>query len=257
MAATIIENDRAVPDAAPNSEEFDFLALGRSELESMAAAGEIVVDCIRVLAKSGDNIVGELLRHQEEFVQWNHYPPGDVYDHESGSQYYYHAHPPDERAGEHGHFHLFMRPKGMPADMQPAPVPDFKQPENANDALSHLVAISMDNFGLPIALFTTNRWVTGEYWYAGEDVIRMLDDFEIDLVNPGTWPVNRWITAMVPLFRPQIARIVRERDAAIASWTPTDPDKPVYEDRALEITSEVRISIDDQIAAVKAAVEAA
>jgi hypothetical protein len=235
---------------------FDFGRLGDKRLGGMAAAGETVVDCVRVLAKSGDNIVGEVLRDQGEFLQWNHYPEGDVYDRDSGSQYYYHAHPPDERPGEHGHFHLFMRPKGMPDDMQPALVSDYKAPEDPNDALSHLVAISMDNYGLPVALFTTNRWVTGEIWYTADDVIRMLDLYEIDLAHPGTWPVNCWLTAMLRLFRPQVADLLRRRDEVVAAWTPKDADTTVYEDRALEITSEIKVSIDDQVRAVTEALKA-
>lgn len=233
--------------------QIDLSKLTKKELAAMAEAGETVVDCMRVLAKSGDNIVAEVLRDQGEFLQWNHYPEGDVYDHVSASQYYYHAHPPEERGEEHGHFHLFVRPKGMPADMKPARVSDFKMPDDPDDALSHIVAISMNNYGLPTALFTTNRWVTGEVWYTADDVIRLLNRFEIDIARPASWPVNRWITAMVRLFRPQIMTLLRQRDDAVANWTPKDKKNSVFEDRALEITSEVEISIDDQVHAVAAA----
>jgi len=250
MNAAVMSDDPKDNAASAPGDPIDLGKLDRTRLERMAAAGETVVDCIRVLAKSGDNIVGEVLRNQNEFLQWNHFPEGDVFDRDSGAQYYYHAHPPDERPEEHGHFHLFLRPKGMPEDMRPARVPDFKAPEDPDDALSHLVAISMDSYGLPVSLFTTNRWVTGEVWYSADDVIRMLDLFEIDLVNPGTWPVNRWITTMVRLFRPQIATLLRQRDQAVAAWSPKDGDITVYEDRDLELTSEIKISIDDQIRAV-------
>ena len=256
MNAAAMDHDRTDDAASPPDDRIDIGRLSREQLGRMAAAGETVVDCVRVLAKSGDNIVGEVLRDQGEFLQWNHFPEGDVYDRDSGSQYYYHAHPPDERPGEHGHFHLFLRPKGMPEDMRPALVPDFKAAEDPNDALSHLIAISMDNYGLPVALFTTNRWVTGEIWYGADDVIRMLDLFEIDLANPGTWPVNCWVTAMVQLFRPQIAMLVRRRDKAVADWVTSDPDVTVYEDRELELTSDIKISIDDQVRAVTEALKA-
>ena len=237
--------------------EIDFTKLPRDRLEAMAEAGEMVVDAMRVLAKTGDNIVGDVLRDQGEFLQWNHYPEGDVYDPASGSQYYYHAHPPEERPQEHGHFHTFLRPKGMPEGMTPAPVPDLVLPDDANDAISHLVAISMDKYGLPIGLFTTNRWVTGETWYTADDVIRMLDIFEIDLARPASWPVNRWITGMVCLFRPQIEDLVRRRDVTVAAWRPEDAETTVYEDRALEITSQTEISIDGQIQGIAAALRRA
>lgn len=86
----------------------DLSKLRRVELELMAAAGREVQDCGRVLRKTGDTIVSEILRGAGVFYEWNHYPEGDVYDPESHAQYYYHAHPPDRRGGdEHGHFHTF------------------------------------------------------------------------------------------------------------------------------------------------------
>ena len=58
-----------------------------------------------VLAKTGDNVVSEVLRGVETFYEWEHYPPDDVYDRETHAQFYYHAHPPGERSfAEHGHF---------------------------------------------------------------------------------------------------------------------------------------------------------
>ena len=57
-----------------------------------------------------------------------------------------------------------MRPQGMPEGVKPAPIPEYEAPEDPDDNLSHLAAISMDSAGLPIRLFATNRWVTGEVW---------------------------------------------------------------------------------------------
>jgi len=224
----------------------DFSRLSRTELERMAAAGAEALQCMHALEKTGDNLVGELLRGVDRFYEWNHYPEGDVYDNESHSQYYYHAHPQEERPGEHGHFHTFLRPKGMPAGIRPAEIGGTGAPSGDNDALSHIVAISMDARGDPTALFTTNRWVTGETWYAAEDVIRMLDRFRIDQARP-SWPVNRWITAMLRLFRPQIVDLLRRRDDAIASWKLGHIDSNVLDDRRLEITSQIAISIQEQI----------
>ena len=232
--------------------DIDFRTLARDRLDVMVAAGEEVLDCHRVLAKSGANIVGEILPENETFYEWNHYPKGDVYDHLTHSQFYYHAHPQELRFPEHGHFHTFLRPRGMPDSITPAPVPDLEPPEGENDALSHLVAISMDRHGVPRKLFTTNRWVTGEVWYAADDVREMLECFEIDLAVP-SWPVNRWITAMVRLFQPQISVLLTERDRRVAGWAATRPDRNVYEDRELEITSVLDIEIDDQIARAREA----
>ena len=234
----------------------DLTRLSRRRLEDMAEAGRQVQECTRVLAKTGDNVVGEILRDQGEFYEWDHYPRGDVYDWNSHSQYYYHAHPVEMRGGEHGHFHTFMRPKGMPAGIKPAALPDYRPPKNSNDALSHLAAFSMDHVASPIRIFTTNRWVTGEVWYESADVIRLLDRFVMDLAHP-SWPVNLWVSAMVRLFRPQIEDLLRQRDRTIADWAKAHPETNVYEDRDLEVTSACDISIEDQVDAVNHALKLA
>jgi hypothetical protein len=54
------------------------------------------------------------------------------------------------RSHEHGHFHTFLRPLGMPKGVRPAMVDDFKMLDDENDALCHLIAISMDKFGAHI-----------------------------------------------------------------------------------------------------------
>ncbi len=235
--------------------EIDFANLPTERLETMVAAGEDVIECHRVLAKTGDNIVGELIRGEETFFEWDHYPKGDVYDHETHSQFYYHAHPQELRAGEHGHFHTFVRPLGIPAGILPAPLPGLELPKGDNDALSHIVGISMDPQGVPIRLFTTNRWVTGEVWYTADDVRAILEVFAIDVAHP-SWPVNRWVTSMIQLFQPQIAKLLAARDRRVAGWAVTHPGEDVFEDRDLEVTSAIDISIDDQVAAAMAALDA-
>ena len=242
----------------------DLTRLGRAELEAMAAAGAEVLECRRVLARTGDSVVSEALRGAAGFVEWNHYPAGDVYDAHSHAQYFYHAHPPAQRAvDEHGHFHTFLRPRGMPpgtrplimpelaiADAPAAPVaPPARQPCQGadNDELSHLVAIAMDAGGEPIRLFTTNRWVTGETWYAAGEVVAMLDRFAIDMARP-SWPLNRWLTAMFRLFRPQMAELVLARDETVMSFRRRHRGKVhVFEDRRLEVTSALDIDVGDQL----------
>ncbi len=238
----------------PRVREVDFGTLHKSRLEDMAAAADEVLECCRVLACTGGNLVGELLRDVETFYEWNHYPEGDVFDHQSHSQFYYHAHPQGERGNEHGHFHTFLRPLGMPAGVKPALVADFEAPEGENDALSHLIAISMDELGVPIRLFAVNRWVTGEVWYSANDVRAMLACFVIDHAQP-SWPVNRWVSAMIRLYRPQIGALLDARDAAVEAWAKAHPDQNVFEDRDFDMTSSIEIDIDDHTARIHAALE--
>ena len=242
------KNLRSKRKATGKSNAIDFDALSRAQLQSMAEAGHEVVECHRVLAKTGDNIVGEVLRDQDTFYEFDHCPPGDIFDPESHAQFYYHAH----RPGEHGHFHCFMREEGMPVGVEPAEQSDADYMKERDDKISHLIAISMDPRGIPTGLFTTNRWVTAENWYVAEDVCAMVDRFEIGHAQP-SWPTNRWITAMMQLFRPQIAELLRERDAVVADWQKRHSDDDVFEDRKLGLPSQVGISVDDQIRAVEAA----
>ena len=82
----------------------------------------------------------------------------------------------------------------------------------------------------------------------------MLDAFEIGHARP-SWPVNRWIGAMLRLYRPHIEELVKARDAALADWQAAHPDRNAFEDRELEIASCLDIAIDDDVAAVAAALE--
>ncbi len=45
----------------------DLESLRRDELEAMAAAADEVLECYRMLRKTGDNIVGEVLRGHDTF----------------------------------------------------------------------------------------------------------------------------------------------------------------------------------------------
>ncbi|RED48660.1 DUF6969 family protein [Aestuariispira insulae] len=221
--------------------------LAPDRLRKMQAAGAEILKCYHVLTKVNANVVGELLKTADTFFEWDHYPKGDVYDRDTHAQYYYHAHRGVDN--EHGHFHTFMRRKGIPAEIQPlADQGSAKVPEG-DDILSHLIAISMVPAGYPFILFSTNRWVTGENWFKASDVVSMLDHFEIDHAWP-SWPTNRWISAMIILFRPQIVALLEERDRVVAEWAEKHPDRDVYEDRSLEITSYMPVSVEEQIARI-------
>jgi uncharacterized protein (DUF952 family) len=52
---------------------------------------------------------------------------------------------------------------------------------------------------------------------------------------------------MVTLFAPQIADLLRARDRKVAAWRQTNPEGDVFEDRDLEVTSFLDISIDQQV----------
>ena len=214
----------------------------------------------RLLAGKIDGDLGAVID------DWRHYPDGEAFDPASHAQYFYHRHPapagprPPENPTEHGHFHLFLRGEGMQAGITPlvlpevavanAPAPRQSAPlkRGKSDEVCHLVALAVDRRGEPIRLFTTNRWVTGETWYRADDVIAMLDRFRVGGDQPSA-PLNRWLGALVQLYKPEIARLLRERDKAILEqrWRRRGN---VLEDPRLEITSSLDIDLDTRLAAV-------
>jgi hypothetical protein len=238
------------------------LRVGQEEQERMAAAAARIRACREELVRAGSTIVVEATGGAAPFSEWRHYPEGEVYDPESHAQFFYHAHPGTGRpAREHGHFHTFLRAEGAPPGVQPLLLPEIAvahapPPQaaplkrGACDEVSHIVAISVDRAGAPIRLFTTNRWVTGETWYRAEDVIAMLDRFRLgDAAAPAL--LSRWVAAVVALFRPQIAALLCERDAAVMAWR-RRRRAHVFEDVRLEVASSLDIDLDAQLAFVDA-----
>jgi len=179
--------------------------------------------CEHVLAKSGSNVLLETLRDAKSVAVWEHFPSGDVFDPETGAQWYYHSHPPQEGLAEHGHFHCFVRPNG------------------AGGPVHHLAAIGVDPYGRLLRLFTVNQWVVGDEWLDAEGTIALLPRFDLHFARP-SYLVNRWLAAVVSLFGDEIATLIRARDEAIAAHRPVN-ETPAREDRALEVTSELVIDL--------------
>ena len=226
--------------------------LTRERLEGMREAGAAILGSYRALEKAGANLVGQCLANQGTFFELEHYPKGDVFDEETASQYYYHAHRPE--SGEHGHFHCFLRHEGMPESMEPVPYSGEADRPEGEEALCHLIAISMNGQGFPTHLFTTNRWVTDETFYSAADTLELVDRFSVDHVFP-CLATNIWITSMLRLFWPQIRELLKARDEVIRKWALEHPGVDVFEDRGLDLTSIMEINVDEQIALVEAALK--
>jgi hypothetical protein len=115
------------PQAAGRREDATWLDdLPIERLAAMLEAGREVLEWRHILAKTGDSVVGLVLRHEGPICVLDHCPKGDVFDPESHAQWYYHAGDKKDRPGEHGHCHTFLRGGGMPAGVEPAALPDFE-----------------------------------------------------------------------------------------------------------------------------------
>jgi len=231
-----------------------------------AAAAAAIRECRQELAARGTTIAREAAGGSDAIGDWRHFPDGDAYDASSHAQYFFHRHAASERAGaeaplEHGHFHLFQRAEGMPRGVMPLLLPEAAianlttppqaapSKRGARDEVSHLLAIALDGRGEAVRLFTTNRWVTGETWYRAEDVIRMIERFSLDHVEPASI-VGRWIAAVVRLYQPEIAMLLRKRDEAVMDPRRQRRRVDVFENPKFEITSSLAIDLDARLAAI-------
>ncbi len=196
--------------------------LGRDRLAAMYDAAAEATARLAALADIGLNPVTAALAGAAAVEEWRHYPESDVIDAATDSQFYYHAHAVSERVeNEHGHFHTFVRASRACPQLQPANWAEGTSPDAAA-AVTHLLGISTDARGRVIRLFTTNRWVTGEVWYDAAAVIRMLDRFDMRTEQPSC-DLNRWVTAVIAMFRPQAEDLIRARDARLAQFAAEHP----------------------------------
>lgn len=209
----------------------DLLTMRRCGLEAKA--------WLKSCDLTGRSIIAELAEHSKSFKRFAHSPKDDVFDEETQSQYYFHAH----RDAEHGHFHLFM----WTDEMEGLGNPLFTSDQGG---FVHLIAISTDAKGYPERLFTTNQWVTHEDWRCASEVQRLVKNFEIRHGKP-SWPANRSLSAFVKLFIPQITQLLEERDERIKKESETRPLKEVLADRSLEVLSEIPVNIDAQLHAIE------
>ncbi len=192
--------------------------------DEVAAAAESVALIHQSLANDKLSIVSEWLRDKADkpIQAWAHYPDDDCCDPETGAMVYYHAHDPDEWGREeHGHFHLFVR----------------SAPEQA---FTHVAAVSMSAYGIPVALFATNGWVTDEQMLPSEEVLRLLDDgfWQINRARP-SWQVLQWLDALLTLLRPFIEELLLRRDQVIG-WTQQGQSSTgILDDRDTHVLSEL------------------
>lgn len=176
-------------------------------------AAEVVVATITSMAHEGRPLMARVLPAGEVHF-WAHYPDDDARDATTRSRWYYHVHAPGERdPAEHGHFHLFLHRTQLddPDAFLAAPA----EGEDAPAHVTHIAGLSVDHSGVPLAWFATNRWVTDEFLYPAETMIAHLDRYDVDNTEEDGL-VNRFLTAMVTLYRTELADLLRRRDLAQA-----------------------------------------
>ena len=200
----------------------------------------------QIVNGTGKSILFYTLQKNLQHERMLHYPKGDRIDHQTGAQYFYHCHREDFESTEHGHFHCFLRYKQIPKHVKPAPLSDWDK--HIDNPMTHIVAIGMNNLGIPIRLFTVNRWISEEIWYEAKYAPKLIKRYQMTLTDDPYWQVlDQWVESMIHLFAPQIAWLYTERDRAIERHQQTSPEDHVYENKSFEELSSIAIDLNQQI----------
>lgn len=179
-----------------------------------------IIAIIQELKRESSNLVLKIMNGKKYiFDPYMHYPfDNGIKDKATGCQLFFHAH----RENEYGHFHTFAR--------------------DENDELIHLLLISMDKQGNPLALATVNRWVTGDNYVKADKLKSLSDNF---FVNPDLYNdirVVEFINNIFRAYREDIFQLYDERDKWINNYVNNYFREP-FEDRDFEILSQKHIAL--------------
>jgi len=172
------------------------------------------------LKKEGSSIVKKVLDGRKYIRNpFVHYPfKPAIKDENSGCAFYFHAH----RKNEYGHFHTFTY--------------------DNDGELIHLVLISMNKKGEPIALATVNRWVTGDKYVPANVLKRKLEKF---FVSPTLFKDPRlieFVNLTLKTYKKEIFQLFEERDKWIEEYVNKNFREP-FEDRNYDLLSFKEIKI--------------
>ena len=178
---------------------------------------------------------------------WAHYPARDARDAQSRSRWYFHRHSASAyEAGGHGHFHLFLHRTQLPGWVEPEAGPPAG--EKCKAPVAHVAALSVDAAGAPQRWFTTNRFVTNEFLFPAPTMIAHLPGFNVEHTGKGAF-IGSFLTAMVTLYREEIASLLHERDERQAALA-TRLGRAAYErESGVEVLSQAAIDIEAKLCA--------
>lgn len=207
-------------------------------------AAHVVIETITTMASEGRPLMKRVLP-DEDIHYWTHYPDRDARDEKTKSRWYYHVHAPGDRdPSEHGHFHLFLHLTQLDKTAKPVVSPK-KTDDDEPVPVSHLIALAINHHGIPCQWFATNRWVTDEFMFSAETMIAHLDRYNVDDTEEDK-TVNRFVTAMVALYRDEIAEMLIERDAKLAEIG-AGPDNLALYEKGNDVLAVRNIDLDEKI----------
>jgi hypothetical protein len=196
----------------------------RSTLDASSRA----LSLLRAWADKGQSAITLASGGKSVLELWRQYPEQDICDSDTRLRIFYHCHP-GARQSEHGHFHVFLDSAG-----------------GEDAAWSHLVAIALNAYGLPVRLFTVNRWVTGERWLPATQLMQRLARLPkmkpLPLREAPAAQINVFVGALLRIFEPQVRALLVRRDARTQGWSDSD-----FEDRRRHVLSACPVSLDDEL----------
>lgn len=192
----------------------------KNSQEFILSAKDKIINIISSLKREGTNLVLKVMNGKKYvFDPYVRYPyEGGILDKESRCRIFFHAHRPDE----YGHFHTFV--------------------ENEKGELIHLVLISMNKEGEPIALATVNTWVTGDKYVEAKKLKSYLDSFKMNRNSYDDKRVIEFVETIFEAYREEIFRLFDKRDKWIRDYAFKYYREP-FEDREYEVLSSVKIII--------------
>ncbi len=216
-----------------------------SDVERRGA--KALLDGYRRLARTHTHLLEPVLQGAPP-TQWEHYPSDDAISRDRCYQWYYHSHSPADRPGstEHGHFHLFARLEGAAGYVNLGAERKFLArlaAPNSEAATRHLLCVGMSPVGVPISLFTVNRWVTGDSLPSRTSTLALLESMNLDT---GYQMIDEMLTALLQLYRSEIRSLMSRRDAALRARAMGG--KGTLDDTGIEVLSELSLDIEGRIA---------
>lgn len=195
-------------------------AVYKAAIKSVNDFKKKVIDIIESLKSEGSNVVKKVMNGKTYvFDPYTHYPyDGGISDEKTGYRIFFHAHRPNE----YGHFHTFAT--------------------DENGDLIHLVLISMDKEGVPIALATVNRWVTDDKYVKADVLNKLLDNFQMDSNLFVERRIVEFVYNTLNAYKDLIYDLFDERDKWIKDYVNNNFNEP-FEDREYEILSERKINL--------------
>ena len=213
-----------------------------TSMKGLQQAAHTVIETVTQMASEGRPLMQRVLP-DGDVHWWAHYPDDDARDAFTRSRWFYHIHAPGDRdPSEHGHFHLFLHRTQLQDASEPLGVP--AEGEEAAAFVVHVAGLAINHQGLPTSWFATNRWVTDEFMYPASTVIDHLPLYNVDATEEDT-TVNRFLTAMVALYRDEIAAMLLARDEALRLLV--DELGPSAYETANDILASCPIDLDSKI----------